>query len=209
MNRHRDQLLPMTGIRAAFALLGAACCTQGLFASEAPAWGKARSLDDFRKLLDRSPFSLPTAEASSPLAERYAMTGVVSIGGEEEIFVFDRTDQSRSLLTKTPNDRNMSLVSVIREGNSPLKASIRVGGEEGTIGFMESAQPKGVQPPATPVPGSPAAGPQTAQQPGQQTLQAPALPQLPQLPQQPGATPPSRRIIRRPVVAPPQQSPHP
>jgi hypothetical protein len=120
------------------------------------------------------------------------MTGVVSIGGEEEIFVFDRTDQSRSLLTKKPNDKNMALVSLIRQGNAPLKATIRVAGEEGTIGFMESTQPKGPAPAQQPAPGSPAA-----------TKQAVQLPPLPPLPQ-PGTPPPARRIIRRPVVPPPQ-----
>jgi len=191
------------GARTAIALLGVTWWVLGLSASEPSPWEKKRSLDDFRKLLERSPFSLPTAEATSPLADRYAMTGVVTIGGEEEIFVFDRTDQSRSLLTKKPNDKNMALVSLIRDTNSPstpVKASIRVGGEEGTIGFMESSQPKGAQAPAPPLPGSPAVG-----TPPNQAVQ---LPSLPPLPQQPGAAPPSRRIIRRPVVAAPQQ-PHP
>jgi hypothetical protein len=207
MNRAPKNLSLNRGI--IFAGLLAGVVLTGVSGAESPAWGKKRSLDDFRKLLERSPFSLPTAETSSPLAERYALTGVVTIGGDEEVFVFDRTDQSRSLLTKKPNDRNMSLVSLVREGDSHLKASIRVGGEEGTIGFLESTQPKGVQAPAPPAPGSPAAGPQPAQQPGQQAIQSPVLPQLPQLPQQPGAVAPNRRIIRRPVVAPPQQSPHP
>jgi hypothetical protein len=92
------------------------------------------------------------------LAERYAMTGIITIDGEEQIFLFDRTDQSRDLITKKPNSKNISLVSLVREGvSSPIKASIRVGGETGTVGFIESAQSKGVPaPPAAP--GSMAAG---------------------------------------------------
>jgi len=161
----------------------------------------------FQNLLKHSPFSLPTAEESSPLAERYAITGIVTIDGEERIFVFDRSDQSRELLTHKPNKKNMALVALVREGSArPLKASIRVGGQTGTIGFLEaSAQP--AQPPGPPVPGSAAAINQPT---------GPRLPPLPALPQQrvgpvpaqtgPGV-PPGRRIIRRPVISPPHIQP--
>lgn len=167
-----------------------------LGAAEPSPWEKPRSLEDFRQLLDHSPFSLPTAEESSPLADRFAITGIITVGNEEEVFVFDRNDQSRILLTKKPNEKNMSLVSLVREaGSSTPKASIRVGGESGTIGFMEaSKQPQA----ATPAPGSPAAA-------AAQGAQAVQLPGLPPLPRQPSASPPTRRIIRRPVVAPTQQ----
>lgn len=49
------------------------------------------------------------------------MTGIASIAGEDQVFVFDRTDQSRFLLTAKPNEKNMSLVSVVRQDNSPSK----------------------------------------------------------------------------------------
>lgn len=165
-------------------------------APESSPWEKPRSLETFRKLLDHSPFSLPTAEESSPLSDRFAITGIITNGKEEEIFVFDRTDQSRTLLTKKPNEKDMCLVSILREENgSTPKATIRIGSESGTIGFMEASKQTQAAPPA---PGSPAAGPAV---PGQQTVQ---LPSLPPLPQQPSAAPPTRRIIRRPVVGPPQ-----
>jgi len=167
-------------------------------AAELPAWEKPRSLETFRKLLDHSPFSLPTAEESSPLSDRFAITGIITNGKEEEIFVFDRTDQSRTLLTKKPNEKDMCLVSILREDGGPTpKATIRVGSESGTIGFMEASKQSQTAPPA---PGSAAAGPTVTAQ-GQQAVQ---LPSLPPLPQQPSAAPPTRRIIRRPIVGPPQ-----
>jgi|APCry1669190288_1035285.scaffolds.fasta_scaffold00587_3 hypothetical protein len=173
--------------------------------SSKPPWEEPREISRFHLLLERSPFSLPTAEESSPLADRFSMTGIVTIDGQEQIFVFDKTDQSRDLVTRTPNGKNISLVELIREGGIPVKASIRVGGETGTIGFMESSQPRGPEPRGFGAPpGSPAAANNPAQGP-----QAPiTMPALPPLPQQPTVNPPSRRIIRRPVITAPQQ-PHP
>lgn len=156
-------------------------------------WEKPRTLVTFQHLLDHSPFSLPTAEESSPLADRYALTGIATISGQEEVFVFDRTDQSREMLTHTPNKKNMSLVSLVREGNiTPQKANIRVGADTGIIGYLEST-------------------PQQQMQPPQAAVQNVNLPRLPTLPQ-PGvvngvSAPPNpqmRRIIRRPMVNPPQ-----
>jgi len=92
----------------------------------------------------------------------------------------------------------MSLISIVRQENFPLKASIRVGNETGTIGFLEAAQQPAPQQ-APPASGSPAAA---ALPGGQQAVKLPPLPPLPQLPA--GANAPGRRIIRRPVVAPPQ-----
>jgi hypothetical protein len=197
-------------------LLSLACiCQSPLFASETNGaatgvfvhpWEKSRDSKSFQSLLKHSPFSLPTAEESSPLAERYALTGIVTINGEDQVFVFDRTDQSRELVGKTPNTKNMSLVSLIREGNSaPQKASIMIGSESGTISFLEAKQPQGGNP-AAPVPGSAAAG-LTGSQPPRQGAQLPQLPPLPQLPQAQQTQQPSqpgRRIIRRPMIQAPQ-----
>jgi hypothetical protein len=168
-------------------------------AAELAPWEAPRNLSSFDSLLKHSPFTLPTAEESSPLSERFAMTGIASIAGEDQVFVFDRTDQSRFLLTAKPNEKNMALVSIVRQENSPLKASIRVGNETGTIGFLEASQ-QPAQPQGTPAPGSPAAANTPG---GQQAVKLPPLPPLPQLPA--GANAAGRRIIRRPVVAPPQQ----
>ncbi|KAB2638727.1 MAG: hypothetical protein DVB30_05730 [Verrucomicrobia bacterium] len=174
-----------------------------LLATDTPAaWEKPREIARFQSLITKSPFALPTAEESSPLGERYAITGILTIGGKEQVFVFDRNDQSRELLTSTPNAKNMMLVSIQREGTAqPTKATIRVGTETGTISYLEAApQPA----PASPVAGAP-------QTPGRGPVQLPPLPSLPKQPitaqGQPGqqpTTPPTRRIIRRPVIAPQQ-----
>lgn len=186
--------LPWRGLLIAALLSCSGAATASDSASEA--WEKPRELEAFRKLIARSPFSLPTAEESSPLAERYAMTGIITIGGEEQVFVFDRTDQSRELLTGRPNAKNMSLVTLVREGKNPIKATIRVGGETGTIGFLEGSNPSAQA--APPAPGSPASA--NAPAPGVK------LPPLPPLPKSPSNTPPGRRIIRRPVVTAPQNT---
>ncbi len=102
-------------------------------ASPAP-WTKPRELSSFQSLLSHSPFSLATAEESSPLGERYAITGIITLDGEEEIFVLDKNDQSRELLTKKPNKKSMSLLNIIHEKDpTKLKATILVSGETGVI----------------------------------------------------------------------------
>jgi hypothetical protein len=181
-------------------------------ASTQASWEAKRELSNFQNLLKHSPFSLPTAEESSPLSERYAMTGIVTIGGNEQVFVFDRTDQSRELLSHEPNAKHMSLVALVRERtSSPQKVTIRVGNETGTIGYLEAApqQAQGQQP----RPGSPSGGVPGQPRPG---VQLPALPTLPQQPvagpaapgQPSNQTPPARRIIRRPIIAPQQTQPN-
>ena len=186
------------------ALLGTLviCSAFPLGASEAqtPAWETPREMATFSKLLSHSPFSLPTAEESSPLAERYAVTGIITINGEDQVFVFDRTDQSRELLTSKPNAKNMSLLSLVREGKNPIKASIRIGSEVGTIGFMEAVNAAAAVQPNAPAPGSPASA--NAPAPGVK------LPALPPLPNSPASNPQGRRIIRRPVVTAPQTQQH-
>ena len=199
--------------RNAFVFVSAAISMiQGIHAeaTSISPWERPRNLSDFQPLLHHSPFSLPTAEESSPLSERYAITGIVTIGGEEQIFIFDRTDQSRDLLTHAPNLKNMSLIALDRSGNlPPQKATIRVGDETGVIGYKAAAPQQSTPVQTQAAPGSVAAG----MNPG---MRLPRLPQLPQLPQQPNAavpqsatvTPPAQShiIIRRPVVNPPRSS---
>ncbi len=92
-------------------------------------WMKPRELSTFQSLLQHSPFSLATAEDSSPLAERYMITGVITIDGETQIFVMDRNDQSRELVTKKPNSKSMTLINLLHDDDpSKLKATIRVNG---------------------------------------------------------------------------------
>ena len=99
-----------------------------------PPWMRPREFSSFQSLLLHSPFSLATAEESSPLSERYAITGIITIDGEEEIFVLDKNDQSRELLTKKPNKKMMSLVNIVKEPDpNKLKATITINGESGVI----------------------------------------------------------------------------
>lgn len=101
-------------------------------------WMKPRELSSFQALFQHSPFSLATAEESSPLSERYALTGIITLDGEEEIFVLDRNDQSRELVTKKPNKKSMSLVNIVKETDpNKLKATIRVNAETGVITSIE------------------------------------------------------------------------
>ena len=184
--------------------------TQGISAETTAVspWQRPRNLSNFQSLLHHSPFSLPTAEETSPLSERYAITGIATIGGEEQIFIFDRTDQSREMLTHTPNLKGMSLIALDRTGNlPPQKATIRIGDETGIIAFKEATpqQPSAPQPQAAT--GSVAAG----MNPGARIPKLPPLPQLPQQPSavtpQPASVPPptqSHITIRRPMVNPPR-----
>lgn len=107
--------------------------------SAAP-WKKPRELSQFQSLLSHSPFSLATAEESSPLSERYLITGMINIDGENEVFVFDKTDQSHTLLTKKANEKGMSLVQVIPQDDpNTLKASIHANGETGVISNIDTS----------------------------------------------------------------------
>jgi len=171
---------------------------------EAEPWAAPRELSAFQALLDRSPFSLPTAEESSPLAERYALTGAVAIDGDPIVFVMDRTTQARHMLSKKANEQNMSLVEYLPDPDARrMRATIRVGDEVATIAYAEPANSE--QPPVNPAgPGNPvpvASG---------SVINAPAP--LPGAPGQPGApvvtqgsdqqTPqPPRRIIRRRIIS--------
>ncbi len=106
-----------------------------------PPWMKPRELSRFQTLLQHSPFSLATAEDVSPLSERYMLTGVISLDGEEQVFVMDRNDQSRELVTKKPNAKGMVLVNIIHDDDpNKLRATIRVNGETGVINNIDLSE---------------------------------------------------------------------
>ncbi len=161
--------------------------------TDAP-WVAARDLQSFSWLLERSPFSLPTAEESSPLADRYALTGAAGIGGEALVFVFDRTTQARHMLSKQPNAEAMSLVEFLPDPDPRrMRATIRVGGEIATIAFQEAGNANSEQAPAAaPVPANGPQPPAAAQPaPPSATINPPAG--------DPSASPP-RRVIRRRII---------
>lgn len=173
-------------------------------------WLAPRSMDNFRALLDRSPFSLPTAEETAPGEERYFLTGAATINGEPVVFVFDKNTQVRHMLGRTPNGANNKLLEYT-PAMSPrdMRARIRMDGADISVAYSDFGAEAGGAPqgPGVPPPMQP---PQQAAIPGQP--QPPVPPQI----IQPGAgaqDQPPRRVIRRRVISgqppavPPQQGP--
>jgi len=173
---------------------------------EAP-WGKPRTLAAFRSLLDRSPFSLPTAEESSPLAERFSLTGAADLNGDPLVFVLDRTSQNRQMLSKKPNAQNMSLLEYLPNPDPrKMKATIQVDGQVATISYNEPAAQ--TQQPAQPgkmgQPPKQTGQVNRPQQPDGVASPRPTtvvnVPGSPAFQQQDGATP-THLIIRRPKIS--------
>jgi hypothetical protein len=167
-------------------------------------WTEAREFAAFQFLLERSPFSLPTAEESSPVADRFALTGAVAIDGEPLVFVLDKTTQTRQMVSKKANDNNVSLVEYLPDPDPRrMRATIRVDGQVATISYAEAAA---AQPPGS-APNMPTAMNGQAVMPN-----VPGAPQMPQVAGQPPGTTiapgtgqpgqqPPRRIIRRRVIS--------
>lgn len=165
--------------------------------SENP-WTQPRDLSQFQFLLDRSPFSLPTAEESSPLADRFSLTGAVAFDGEPVVFVLDKTTQERHMLSKTPNQKNMGLVEYLPDPDPRhMRATIRVDGQIATISYVEGAVQQPQQPGQLPNVGmvSPNQAPPVLNVPGQppQVMATGSQTQNPQAP--------PRRIIRRRIIS--------
>ncbi|MBM3857404.1 MAG: hypothetical protein FJ390_05505 [Verrucomicrobia bacterium] len=163
-------------------------------------WMKPRELSSFQTLLKHSPFSLATAEDASPLSERYMLTGIITLGGEDQIFIMDRNDQSREILTKKPNSKGMALVNIIRDADpNKLKATIRVNGETGVINNTDLADNngKGSRPgmPNSPYSKNGSHLPATPRYPGQ------GYPPSPQNQGFPPSNYNNRRVIRRPPIS--------
>lgn len=173
-----------------------------LLAQSDDPWAQPRDIARFQFLVDRSPFSLPTAEESSPLADRFTLTGAMSLNGEPQIFVLDKTTQERHLLSKTPNKLNMGLVEYLPDPDPRhMRATIRVNDQTATITFSDTAaapgqqpgmpQNAGMVPPQVPQPGAP-----SAPQPNQVATNG-----NPQMMPQPNGQPPQRRVIRRRIIS--------
>ena len=175
------------------------CALASLPASEDAPWLKERSMSDFQVLVSRSPFSLPTAEESAPMAERFFLTGSATINDEPVVFVMDRNTQARLMLGKQPTKEDNVLLEFLPDPDpKKIKATVRIEGQTTTIQYSE-------------MPGSEQAVPQSVPQPQQ--------PQLPQ-PAQAGVNPAQpphqnsqapRRVIRRRVISgqPPTSQPNP
>jgi hypothetical protein len=165
-------------------------------------WMEQRSMDKFQVLLNRSPFSLPTAEESAPMADRFFLTGAATINNEAVVFVLDKNTQVRHMLAGKPDAANNQLLDYKPDADPKnMSARIRIEGQETTIRYADL--PAEAQP-------------------------APQMPMNPQLPQQPGApqqppgtaavqpantngNEPPRRVIRRRVISgqPPAAQPVP
>ncbi|MCX6970619.1 MAG: hypothetical protein NTV93_10775 [Verrucomicrobia bacterium] len=164
-------------------------------------WALPRDLAQFQFLLDRSPFSLPTAEESSPLADRYTLTGVASIDGEAMVFVLDKTTQERHMVSKTPNNFDMGLVEYLPDPDPRhMRATIKINGQTATISYSDPVAQPG-QPGVSQTPGM--AMPQgqnptaVVNAPPGQTIVAGAPPNM----QQGNPQAPPRRVIRRRIIS--------
>lgn len=159
-------------------------------------WAQPRELSSFQALLDRSPFSLPTAEESSPLADRYTLTGAMRLDGEALVFVLDKNTQLRHMVSKVPNKENIALVEYLSDPDPRrMRATIKVNGEIATITYAEpAAQPAQAGAPIGPAAGAPGSA-------------SPAVVTAPQIsPGAPGIQPqsptqPNRRVIRRRIIS--------
>jgi hypothetical protein len=170
-------------------------------ADDAP-WMEQRSMEKFQVLLNRSPFSLPTAEESAPVADHFFLTGAATINNEAVVFVLDKNTQVRHMLGAKPDAANNQLLDYKPDAEPKnMSARIRIEGQEPTIRYAElpaEAQPA----PQVPM------NPQLPQQPGT-PMQPPGAAAV--QPANPNGNEPPRRVIRRRVISgqPPTAQPVP
>lgn len=172
-----------------------------LMAQNEDPWTRPRDLSQFQFLMDRSPFSLPTAEETSPLADRYSLTGAASLNGEPMIFVLDKTTQEHHMLSKTANKLDMGLVEYLPDPDPRhMRATVKINGQTATLAYSEPPAVQNQQPGAPPTPGTaPTNQNPTAvvNPPPGQVLAAGAPPNM----QQSNGQPPQRRVIRRRIIS--------
>jgi len=208
----------MKSIRAIliFLLVSRLCVAADTPDFDSEPWLRPRSMENFKSLLERSPFSLPTAEENTAIAERFVLTGAATINETPVVFVLDKNTQNRLMLEKLSSSDNAGkdqLLELFQDADPKnLRASVQIEGQRTEIRFSETSfEPPSGQPmppqanaPNQPMPPMPPAPPhQQVAAPGQQQ---PAV--------QPGnnanAQPP-RRVIRRRVISgqPPAAQPVP
>lgn len=208
----------MKSIRAIliFLLVSRLCVAADTPDFDSEPWLRPRSMENFKSLLERSPFSLPTAEENTAIAERFVLTGAATINETPVVFVLDKNTQNRLMLEKLSSSDNAGkdqLLELFQDADPKnLRASVQIEGQRTEIRFSETSfEPPSGQPmppqanaPNQPMPPMPPAPPhQQIAAPGQQQ---PAV--------QPGnnanAQPP-RRVIRRRVISgqPPAAQPVP
>jgi hypothetical protein len=207
----------MKSIRAIliFLLVSRLCVAADTPDFDSEPWLRPRSMENFKSLLERSPFSLPTAEENTAIAERFVLTGAATINETPVVFVLDKNTQNRLMLEKSNSSDSSSkdqLLELFQDADPKnLRASVQIEGQRTEIRFSETSfEPPSGQPmppqanaPNQPMPPMPPAPPLQPAAPGQQQ---PAV--------QPGnnanAQPP-RRVIRRRVISgqPPAAQPVP
>ncbi|MEX1118272.1 MAG: hypothetical protein WEB60_05700 [Terrimicrobiaceae bacterium] len=145
-----------------------------------------RDISQFEFLFKRSPFSLPTAEEKSPVADRYVLTGAASWDGKQRIFVFDRTAQTRHVLEPDSEGSGLMLMEFLPDSDPrKMKARVRIQGEIATLAYAEP------EPVAGAVQGQQIM-PVISGQPAQPVISNPGIP---------GQQNPPRRVIRRRVIS--------
>ena len=194
----------MKSIRAIliFLLVSRLCVAADTSDFDSEPWLRPRSMENFKSLLERSPFSLPTAEENTAIAERFVLTGAATINETPVVFVLDKNTQNRLMLEKSSSSDSSSkdqLLELFQDADPKnLRASVQIEGQRTEIRFSETSfEPPSGQPmpPQANAPNQPMppARPQQIGAPGQQQ---PAV--------QPGnnanAQPP-RRVIRRRVIS--------
>ena len=199
-----------------FLLISPFCLAEEAPNFDSEPWLRPRSMENFKSLLERSPFSLPTAEENTAIAERFVLTGAATINEMPVVFVLDKNTQNRLMLEKLNSSDSSGkdqLLELFQDADPKnLRASVQIEGQRTEIRFAETsfAPPSGQEMPPQaiapnqPMPPVPPAPPQQqAATPGQQP---PAV--------QPGNnsnSQPPRRVIRRRVISgqPPAAQPVP
>lgn len=163
-------------------------------------WEQPRDISQFQFLLDRSPFSLPTAEESSPLADRYTLTGAASLNGEPMIFILDKTTQERHMLSKTFNKLDMGLVEFLPSPDPrQMRATVKINGQVATIAYAEPIASQGQQMTNPQNPGMAPQNPSAVVNPPPGQTFAGAQPHSMQQPN--ASQTPARRVIRRRIIS--------
>lgn len=97
-----------------------------------------RSLERYTHIWTAKPFvaaTVVTPQAES-LAQRYAITGYGSFGGNDVIFILDRVSLSRFTITDQREENGVALLDVTEKDDANrLKARIRIGGEVAELAY--------------------------------------------------------------------------
>lgn len=151
----------------------------------------------YRAIWEKSPFVARTADAAQQgpaLAQRFALTGLATLGDRQLIFLLDRNTLTRVVVGNGKDQLGIQVVSI--QNADRLKESavtIRLGNEEATLKYdpgvaQVANQPAPSAPGAGPgrPPGPPGMGgnPNGGQPSGQAASQTPGAPSQPQAPRQ-------------------------